>query len=111
MSLSSVSADVRNEQQAKSMNENEFNNEKLNQDDEFRFNSSNANNFKSTSVETNRSDSVIDSSKNVDSLLDNNSEKAAFSLNRLNEQMVHSIVDQNNNEFFSTGIFNFFFFC
>ena len=84
--------------------ENEFsNNEKLNQDDEtqLRFNQSNGNNtnnnFKSSSIETNRSDSVNDSSKNLD-----NSEKS-FSLDRLNEQMVHSIVDQNNNEYFSTG--------
>jgi len=112
MSLSSVSADVRSDQQSNKLNENEFSNEKLNQDDEtqLRFNqniSSNGNNansnFKSTSSlstnDSNRTDS--ESNKNVD-LLDNNSEKA-FSLTRLNEQqMVQSIVDQNNNEFFSS---------
>ena len=122
MSLSSsVSADVRNEQKTK-LNENEFANEKSNQDDEtqqqLRFNSqtngqNNANNennnFKSTIDSTTLVDSSP-SSKNLD-LLDS-TEKSAFSLTRLNEhQMVHGIIDQNNNnEYFSSkGLFILFY--
>lgn len=87
------------------MNENE----KLNQD-ELRFSqivsNGNSNNANSLTTESNSSTSVelSPSSKNVD-LLDNDEKKStnAFSLTRLNEQMVQNIVDQNNNEYFSTG--------
>lgn len=101
MSLSG-STDVRNEQTKR--NENE----QLNPEDE-RFNggsSVNENSFKAASLTAIDSNSkVVDlspSSKNVDLL--ENSEKAAFSLGRLSEQqMVHGMVDQNNNEYFSAG--------
>ena len=103
MSLSG-STDVRNEQAKLTENE------QLSQDDD-RFNggsSANENSFKSTGASLAAIDSnskVVDlspSSKNVD-LLDN-SEKAIFSLGRLGEQqMVHGMVDQNNNEYFTTG--------
>lgn len=92
MSLSG-STDVRNEQ-AKLAAENE----QLNADDE-RFNGSSNN----RTIDSNSK--VVDlspPSKNVD-LLDS-SEKSAFSLGRLGEQqMVHGMVDQNNNEYFSAG--------
>lgn len=98
------STDVRNEQ-AK-LNENE----QLNADDE-RFNSgssTNENSFKSTTASlvaidsSSKASDLSPSSKNVD-LLDS-SEKAAFALGRLSEQqMVHGMVDQNNNEYFSAG--------
>lgn len=97
-------------------NENEFTNEKLSQDDEsqLRFSQSNSNtnnsSFKSTSNESSgRVDSVESSaaSKNVDRL-DNTEKTSPFALTRLNEQqqIVQSIVDQNNNEFFGSGEFD-----
>lgn len=98
MSLSG-STDVRNDQ-AKLAAENE----QLNADDGFNGSGGNNENFKSaglTAIESNSKD-LSPSSKNVD-LLDG-SDKAAFSLGRLGEQqMVHGMVDQNNNEYFSAG--------